>query len=192
MKKVILSLGIIAAFTACKKEQEKVVIEDTTGTDAVVVDTETTETDKTVSLTINPASDSNLSGSADFVQSGDSVTLTVNISGVTPGDHAIHVHEFGDCSAPDGSSAGGHWNPTGHAHGEFGGEAFHMGDIGNLTADENGNATLTFTTGKWCLGCDDESQNLIGKSLIIHESVDDFTTQPTGNAGGRIGCVVIE
>lgn len=192
MKKVLLSLGVIAAVVSCKKEQDTVVIKDTTGTDTVVVDTDIAATDRTVSLTINPASDSNLSGSADFVQAGDSVTLTVNLSGITPGEHAIHIHEFGDCSAPDGTSAGGHWNPTNHEHGKFGEDAFHMGDIGNMTADENGNATLTFTTDKWCLGCDDETQNLIGKSLIIHEGVDDFTTQPTGDAGGRIGCVVIE
>lgn len=190
-------MGIIAAMISCQTK-EQTTITDTN--DAVVVD-DTLETDtlatgtegmNNLNLTINAASDSNLSGTVNFTQNGNEVTMNVNIAGITPGEHAIHIHENGDCSAADASSAGGHWNPTEHAHGKFGSDAYHMGDIGNLTADADGNATLEFSTDKWCLGCDDETKNLIGKSLIIHEGVDDFTTQPTGDAGGRIGCVVIQ
>ncbi|MXV37903.1 superoxide dismutase family protein [Flavobacteriaceae bacterium Ap0902] len=192
---MLATLGLIT-LTSCDKKEENVVVTDETVTvDETVVD----ETDgvveedvKTLDLTFSPASDSNLSGTATLTQNGEEVTLDVNLSGLTPGPHAIHIHEKGDCSAPDASSAGGHWNPTGEEHGKFNVEGFHMGDIGNLEADEDGNATLTFTTDKWCLDCDDESENLVGRSIIIHEGEDDFTTQPTGNAGGRIGCVVIE
>ena len=191
MKKLMLTLAAMAAIISCKKEEKSVVIEDNQ-TDTVVVENDLNTNNKSLQLTLNSASDSNLSGTVQLDQSSDSVTMSVNIAGVTPGEHAIHIHEKGDCSAPDASSAGGHWNPTGREHGKFGMEPFHMGDIGNLVADENGNASLTFTTNKWCLDCDDETKNINGKAIIIHESVDDFTTQPTGNAGGRIGCVVIE
>lgn len=191
MKKLMLTLAAMAAIISCKKEEKSVVIEDNQ-TDTVVVENDLNTNNKSLQLTLNSASDSNLSGTVQLDQSSDSVTMSVNIAGVTPGEHAIHIHEFGDCSASDASSAGGHWNPTGHEHGKFGMDSYHMGDIGNLVADENGNASLTFSTDKWCLSCEDENKNIVGKSIIIHESVDDFTTQPTGNAGGRIGCVVIE
>ena len=116
----------------------------------------------------------------------------MNVYKLTPGIHAVHVHEFGDCSSSDGSSAGGHWNPTTEDHGKWGEGAHHKGDIGNLEADQNGTARLQFSTDKWCLGCSDSSKNLIGKSIIIHAKADDFTTQPTGNAGGRVGCIEIK
>lgn len=197
MKKIHLIIGasLLMLSTACEKKTEPVV-EPTE--DTVVVEEETTtetdpmEADKVLELTFSPASDSNLSGTAVFTQNGDEVTLQVDLEGLTPGDHAIHVHEKGDCSAPDAKSAGGHWNPAGTEHGKFDVEAFHMGDIGNLTANEEGKASLTFSTDKWCLDCEDEMQNLMGRALIVHESADDFTSQPTGNAGGRIGCLVIE
>ncbi|MGI9526583.1 MAG: superoxide dismutase family protein [Weeksellaceae bacterium] len=192
---MLAALGLIT-LTSCEKKADT----STTNEDTVVVTDDVEVEDdikveadaKTLNLTFSPASDSNLSGTATLTQNGEEVTLEVNLAGLTPGSHAIHIHEKGDCSAPDAKSAGGHWNPTGEEHGKFDVEGFHMGDIGNLEADADGNATLTFTTDKWCLGCDDEKKNLMGRSIIIHESEDDFTTQPTGNAGGRIGCVVIE
>lgn len=131
-------------------------------------------------------------GTAKFTQKGDEVVMKLDVTNLTPGIHAVHIHEKGDCSAADGTSTGGHWNPAKDDHGKWGAEHFHMGDIGNLTADQNGNAMLTFKTDKWCLGCTDESKNIIGKGLIIHASADDFHTQPTGNAGGRVGCVEIK
>lgn len=141
---------------------------------------------------INSKSGMQTQGTVKFVQKGKTVTMTVDAYKVSPGIHAIHIHEKGDCSATDGSSAGGHWNPAGHDHGKWGSEHFHMGDIGNLNADATGYAHLDFSTDKWCLGCSDESKNIIGKSIIIHAAADDFKTQPTGNAGGRVGCVEIK
>ena len=131
-------------------------------------------------------------GTANFVQKGKQVTMDVNVYKLTPGIHAIHIHEKGDCSAADGSSAGGHWNPSNNDHGKWGSEHFHMGDIGNLVADKEGTARLIFKTDKWCIGCSDESKNIVGKSIIIHAKHDDFRTQPTGDAGGRVGCVEIK
>lgn len=131
-------------------------------------------------------------GTAKFTQKANEVVMKLDVTNLTPGIHAVHIHEKGDCSAADGTSTGGHWNPSKNDHGKWGAEHFHMGDIGNLTADQSGNAMLTFTTDKWCLGCTDESKNIIGKGLIIHAAADDFHTQPTGNAGGRVGCIEIK
>lgn len=137
-------------------------------------------------------SDTKTSGTAKFTQSGNEVVMDLEVSNLTPGIHAVHIHEKGDCSAPDAASAGGHWNPSNMDHGKWGGNTFHMGDIGNLVADANGKAKLTFKTDKWCLDCVEESKNIMGKGLIIHDGKDDFQTQPTGNAGGRVGCVEIK
>jgi Cu-Zn family superoxide dismutase len=111
------------------------------------------------------------------------------LRGLTPGVHAVHIHEKADCSSPDGKSAGGHWNPTMSKHGKWGdAEGYHKGDIGNLTADENGNGRITLETDEWCIGCDDETKNVLGKAIIVHQGVDDYKTQPTGAAGGRVSC----
>lgn len=132
------------------------------------------------------------SGTVSFTQNGNRVKMMVNAQHLTPGVHAIHLHEKADCSAPDATSTGGHWNPTQHEHGKWGIGDYHMGDIGNLTADAQGNAKLTFSTDSWCVGCSDPNKNIIGRGLIIHAAADDFHTQPTGNAGGRVGCVEIK
>lgn len=141
---------------------------------------------------IEAKSGTSTQGTANFVQKGKQVTMDLNAYKLTPGIHAIHIHEYGDCSSADGSSAGGHWNPSNNDHGKWGSEHFHMGDIGNLVADKDGTARVVFKTDKWCIGCADDSKNIVGKSIIIHEKHDDFKTQPTGNAGGRVGCVEIK
>lgn len=146
----------------------------------------------TKNYTINSKSGTQTQGTAKFVQTGKNVEMDLNVYKLTPGIHAVHIHEKGDCSSTDGSSAGGHWNPTNHDHGKFGSETFHMGDIGNLNADKDGTARMVFKTDKWCIGCKDETKNIVGKSLIIHTGRDDFKTQPTGNAGGRVGCIEIK
>jgi Cu-Zn family superoxide dismutase len=103
------------------------------------------------------------------------------------GKHGFHVHEFGDCSMADGVCAGGHFNPTGSPHGSPDAAKRHVGDFGNLTADESGKATykrvdklITFSG----------PNSIIGRSIIVHAAPDDFS-QPSGNAGARIGCGVI-
>jgi len=139
---------------------------------------------------IEQKNDSGVSGTATFQASGDQVMLTLSIAGATPGEHAFHLHEVGDCSAADGTSAGGHWNPTGQDHGKWGAEPFHLGDVANLEVGEDGTGTLTVATNLWSLGSGDDN-DVVGRSVIVHAGVDDFTTQPTGAAGGRIGCGVI-
>ena len=94
-----------------------------------------------------------LTGEVSFVtEENDKVSMKATFSGLTPGEHAIHIHEKADCSAADGTSTGGHWNPTAEPHGKWGQDAgYHRGDIGNFTADANGNARIEFSTDLWCI-----------------------------------------
>ena len=132
---------------------------------------------------------SNATGVAIFVQEYGQVRLISEFEGLTPGVHAMHLHEKADCSAADGTSTGGHWNPTFEKHGSWGDpKGYHRGDIGNLTASADGKAKLMFQTDQWCIGCGDETKDILGKAVIIHDGRDDLTTQPTGNAGGRVSC----
>lgn len=140
-------------------------------------------------VALEPKSDSQVKGNAVFTEEDGVVTMVTVLSGLTEGEHAIHLHEKADCSAADGTSAGGHWNPTNQPHGKWGSsEGYHKGDIGNLQADASGNATISMSTDEWCIGCGDANKDIIGKAIIVHEGVDDFTTQPTGDAGGRVSC----
>lgn len=146
----------------------------------------------TKTFTVYPKSGTNTQGTVKFTQKNKVVEMDMNVYKLTPGIHAVHIHEFGDCSATDAKSAGGHWNPSGEMHGKWEKDQFHMGDIGNLVADKDGTARLIFKTDKWCLTCNDDKKNIMGKSLVIHADKDDFKSQPSGNAGGRIGCVEIK
>lgn len=134
---------------------------------------------------------STVKGSATFTQKDGKVWLKVQIEGAAPGKHACHIHEKGDCSAPDAKSAGGHWNPTGKKHGKWGEGEFHLGDIGNIEVGADGKGSLEMSTDLWTIGSGKDN-DVVGKSVVVHESPDDFQTQPTGNAGKRFGCGAIE
>jgi Cu-Zn family superoxide dismutase len=187
MKKLGILLLTIAliAFIGCKenkKDAEEVVVEET-------MDMVKESVSKTVSFILESKSESSAMGKAEFSEVNGMVRFDMKLSGLTPGMHAVHIHEKADCSSPDGKSAGGHWNPTMAKHGKWGdAEGYHKGDIGNFTADENGDGTITIETDEWCIGCDDETKNVLGKAIIVHQGVDDYTTQPTGDAGGRVSC----
>ena len=146
---------------------------------------------KKLDLTFEAKSNSTVSGTATFTEKKGQVTFVAKLAGLKPGVHAIHIHEKSDCSAADGSSAGGHWNPTFKKHGKLGEGEAHKGDIGNFTADEKGNGTITFTTKEWSIGSEDETKNILGKGLIVHQGADDYVSQPAGNAGARVACSAI-
>lgn len=136
-----------------------------------------------------PTLGSTTHGTIRFEQHDSSVTVTADISGLTPGaQNAIHVHEFGDLTAQDGTSAGGHYNPEGHDHGLPEQQARHAGDLGNLTADEQGNAHYEITVDNITVA--GMHNPVIGRGVIIHAKTDDGG-QPTGNAGARISMGVI-
>lgn len=138
---------------------------------------------------IGPASASHVQGTASFTRIAGGVRLNVNVSGLTPGEHGIHVHEIGDCSATDASSAKGHFNPAGKPHGSHDGE-HHAGDIPNLTADADGKADYSVDVLGLEIGSGDN--NIAGRALIIHAAADDYKTQPAGNSGKRVACGVIK
>lgn len=135
---------------------------------------------------------SGVGGDLTFVVEGEGVRVSGTFTGLQPGAvHAFHVHEFGDCSAPDASSAGGHFNPGQQPHGDrAAGGAHHAGDIPNQTAAENGVATVDQYLADLEIGTGG-ANDIVGKGVIVHAQADDYTTQPTGNAGGRIACGVI-
>jgi len=147
---------------------------------------------KKITFDMEPKSGSTVKGTVEFSQMGDQVMMMAYLSGLTPGEHAIHLHETADCSSDDGKSTGGHWNPTHEPHGQWGSEkGYHKGDIGNFTADADGNATIHFMTDQWCMDCDDPTRNIIGKAVIVHQGIDDLVSQPSGAAGARVSCTGI-
>lgn len=143
---------------------------------------------KTAQAQITPKSRSKVIGVVNFKEVNGVVFMTVALRNLAPGPHAIHIHETGDCSTADGSSAGGHWNPIDSKHGMWGSDQYHLGDLGNIVAGKDSIGTFTRHTNLWAIGGKDEARNVIGKAIIVHEGEDDFTTQPSGKAGKRIAC----
>jgi Cu-Zn family superoxide dismutase len=103
---------------------------------------------------------------------------------------AVHIHDHGDCG-DSGMASHGHWNPTNAQHGKWGTGSFHLGDIGNVKLDSKGKGTLTMETDLWSLG-GGADKNVIGHAIIVHGGEDDYKSQPSGNAGSRIGCGIIQ
>lgn len=141
---------------------------------------------------LSPTQGNKTSGTVSFVQKGGQILVDARVEGLSPGAHGFHVHEKGDCSAPDAMSAGGHFNPAGTPHGSPSHAQRHAGDFGNLQADASGRASLQLTVPATQISLEKGAPNsIIGKGLIVHADPDDYTTQPTGNAGKRLACAVI-
>lgn len=137
---------------------------------------------------LSPASNSNVKGTVTFVRQGSMTLVEATISGLTPGLHGFHIHEKGDCSAADASSAGGHFNPTGMPHAGPNSHDRHVGDFGNIEADASGNARFSklFSNLQY-----EGTNSIVGRAVIVHAKADDLKTQPSGDAGGRVACGVI-
>ena len=136
-----------------------------------------------------PTANQTARGEVTFTTEAGGVHVVGTFSGLVFGEHGFHVHEKGDCSAPDATSAGGHFNPATKPHAARDAAARHVGDLGNLKADPYGLARVDFVDTQLSLS---GPNSIVGKAVIIHEKADDFTTQPTGNAGARQACGVIE
>ncbi|NCP58868.1 MAG: superoxide dismutase family protein [Flavobacteriales bacterium] len=191
MKKTsIFTLALLIVLTVgCKNEKKET---EQKVEEPITEKVEQTSNVEVIKFSLEPKSDSNVSGTVTFTQENGSVTMVAEMEGLTEGIHAIHIHEKADCSSPDGKSTGGHWNPTAQPHGKWGAEeGYHKGDIGNFIADASGKGSITFTTDQWCIGCGDEAKDILGKAVIVHAGTDDYTTQPTGDAGGRVSCAGI-
>ena len=149
------------------------------------------EKEPSASATLEPRSGSNVRGTVTFTQVGDLVRVSGSVTGHTKGPKGFHIHEKGDCSAQDGMSTGGHFNPGKTRHGGPYTDAKHAGDLGNLNFDTSGEARFSFVVGD--ISVSSEGPNgIIGRAIIVHAQVDDMKTDPTGNAGGRVACGVIE
>ncbi len=136
-----------------------------------------------------PTANQTARGEVTFTAEADGIHVVGSFSGLVYGEHGFHVHEKGDCSAPDGTSAGGHFNPATQPHAARDAAARHVGDLGNLKADPYGLARVDFIDKTLALS---GPNSIVGRAVIIHEKADDFTTQPTGNAGARQACGVID
>lgn len=143
-----------------------------------------------ITAKIESKSDSKVNGEVTLIETEDGVKISAMIHGPKGGTHAVHIHEKGDCSAPDAKSAGDHFNPEGHKHGMPNADEKHLGDLGNVTIGDNGMATLEIEVKGANLKEGDE-KSFAGRALIIHEKQDDGS-QPAGNAGARVGCAVLQ
>lgn len=150
----------------------------------------TLQRDPSAIAMLAPTEGNTASGVVEFKQDGDEMRVLIRLEGLTPGArHGLHIHELGDCRAPDASSAGGHFNPQGTEHGGPKSKKRHAGDLGNVQADANGSARSEITVTGISLGTGSDS--IIGRSVIVHAQADDLTSQPSGNAGPRIACGLI-
>lgn len=146
---------------------------------------------RTAVALLEPTDGHRAGGTVTFTQAADGIHVTATIEGLSPGEHGFHVHEFGDCAAPDASSAGGHFNPDGTPHGapDAPPDLRHAGDLGNIEADASGHATYDRLDSDIAFSGD---HSIIGKSVIVHQGRDDLTSQPSGDAGPRVACGIIE
>jgi Cu-Zn family superoxide dismutase len=188
-----LFLGVIAACTSTSKTGGT---NDSTMTaDSMVMDTSSGMTgmaDKAHADIAATKTDTSGSGKVEFMKKDDGtieMSLSLNFPKMASKTVAVHFHEHGDCGDA-GKGAHGHWNPTNEAHGKWGSAAYHSGDIGNVQLDAEGSGTVKVSSDRWTIG-GDEQTNVLGRAVIVHSGVDDYKTQPTGNAGSRIGCGVI-
>lgn len=168
MKKLVFASLSLVLFAACAS----------TGGDADAV------------ATLAPTAGNTAWGTVEFHERSDgSVEVTAQLNDVPAGTHGFHIHEKGDCG-DNAAAAGGHFNPAGHPHGAPGTGTHHAGDFGNVIANDDGKARTTFTTRSVTLGAGPNSA--VGKAVILHANRDDLQSQPTGDAGGRIACGVIQ
>lgn len=139
---------------------------------------------------LKPTQSNTAAGTVRFTQQGDKLLITADITGLKPNaEHGFHVHEKGDCSAPDGASAGGHFNPGGKAHAHYGTGERHAGDMPNLKADANGRASYRWESDT--LSVSGAGNGVAGRAVIVHRDPDDYKSQPAGNSGPRIACGLI-
>src|SRR6266850_1598971 len=148
------------------------------------------ETPAQAQATMAAKSGSTVTGTATFTELANGVKVVVDIENATPGAHGLHIHEKGDCSAPDAMSAGAHFNPAGNPHAGPRDKGRHNGDFGNINIGQDGKGHLEIVDD--LVTVKPGPTSVVGKSIIFHEQTDDLKTQPAGNSGARLGCGVIQ
>lgn len=136
---------------------------------------------------LHPTARDDIKGVVTFTPQNGKLKVKAQVTGLTPGKHGFHIHEFGDCTAHDAESAGNHFAPENNPHGAPNDEKRHAGDLGNLVANEQGHATLDLVVDEIMLSGE---RSIVGRAVIVHEKADSFT-QPSGDSGGRVACGVI-
>jgi superoxide dismutase, Cu-Zn family len=183
MKKLTLLTGTMLFFllSACGPQEHDEMADRDMGYDEPSVELAV--------VVIHPTEGNDAEGVVTFTHEDDGVRVHAEISGLDAGGtHGFHIHEYGDCRASDAESAGGHFNPTDQDHGGPMDDERHIGDMGNLEANEDGVAEYEYLDDKIELG---GANSVIGYAVVVHEQRDDLESQPVGDAGGRIGCGVI-
>ena len=177
------ALVLLVLLPACRTREEaptpaaepEVVVEEQAALVAVAV--------------LKARADSEASGTVTFTEVDGGVEVVADIARVAPGPHGIHLHEFGDCSTEDFTSAGGHFNPADVPHGGPADSVRHAGDFGNIEIGEDGTGRLRLTTDMLTVA--PGPNTVVGRAVILHETADDLESQPTGAAGGRIACGIV-
>ena len=176
MKKLLSIIAALLLISACAVEETQEVTEEYPQVEQAVA-------------VVQPTDGNVTSGVVTFTQTDNGVRVEATVSGLEPESlHGFHIHEYGDCRAADGTSAGGHYNPTDMQHGAPTDAERHMGDLGNLAAGEDGIAVLEYVDEKLVLS---GTKSIVGYGVIVHAERDDLTSQPTGDAGPRLGCGVV-
>lgn len=184
---LILILAVVVFTGACGSKQETAAPDPVPAPEPAAVE-EVAEVVSAVAV-LQPRADSELSGTVTFMESAEGVMVVAHIVGIAPGMHGLHLHEMGDCSSDDFKSTGGHFNPTDAPHGAPTDEMRHAGDFGNIEIGEDGAGHLELAT--TMLTVADGPNTVLGRAVILHDGEDDLVSQPTGAAGGRIGCGVV-
>jgi Cu-Zn family superoxide dismutase len=197
-----LPIAIAALLVAGCGSEERTVDVDPPSREAASATTTTMKTEPTqtretgepllvAQAELEPTEGNDARGMVKFSRAAGAVVIDGRVMGLTPGPHGLHIHEKGDCSAPDGTSAGGHFAPDGDPHGspDSPPSQHHVGDLGNIVANEQGFALVDVVDAEMTL--DDGPKSVLGRAVIVHSGADDFTTQPTGAAGSRVACGVI-
>lgn len=179
MKKMFI-IGLTALMaTACAQVQKK---EEVKPVEAPPAPTK-------AQALLKAGKDSKVKGMIHFTEENGKMKIETMVEGLKAGPHGFHIHEVGDCSAADFSSAGGHFNPAQGSHGSHEGSARHAGDLGNLIADKKKKANATIVVEGLSMA---GANSIIGKAVVIHQDKDDLKSQPAGNSGKRLACGVIE
>lgn len=187
-----LAIGLTVLLAACSREQPAGAPQQPDTASPTMAEKATAaEPAQGAVAQIAPTQGNTVTGSLALAQSPQGVHITGSIQGLKPdAEFGFHVHEKGDCTAPDGSSAGGHFNPTQAPHGNPAGASHHAGDMLNIHSNAEGVAQVDATAAGTSLH-GDPGTDVIGKAIVVHESPDDYTTQPSGNSGKRVACGVI-
>lgn len=185
-----LSVIIVSVFFLASCSQGE--MSDSSTESEVNTDQETVETMPEINqatAVISPTEGNNTAGVVTFTQTDNGVRVEATISGLDQEmRHGFHIHQFGDCRAPDGTSAGGHFNPESVEHGAPTDDIRHIGDLGNLPSNAQGTADVDFVDSHLQLN---GPNSILGRGVIVHAGTDDFESQPTGDAGSRLACGVI-